>query len=101
MGGSDGKESTCNTRDLVQSLGGKDPLEEGVAIHSSSCLENSQGQRSLVGYRPRSHKEWDMTERLSIYMSYLFRANIQSTEYFLFSSILNSLQGALLGSYSG
>ena len=32
--GSDGKESACNARDLVQSLGWKDPLEEGMATHS-------------------------------------------------------------------
>ena len=30
-GGSDGEESTCSARDL----GGEDPLEEGVAAHSS------------------------------------------------------------------
>ena len=29
-----------------------------------SCLENSHGQRSLVGYSPRSHKEWGMTEAI-------------------------------------
>ena len=34
-GGSDGKESTCSARDLVQSLGWEDPLEEGMATHSS------------------------------------------------------------------
>ena len=35
----------------VGSLGGKDPLEEGMATHSSTlCLENPHGQRSLVGY---------------------------------------------------
>ena len=34
-GGSDGKESACNTGDLVQSLGWKDPLENGVATNSS------------------------------------------------------------------
>ena len=33
-GGSDGKESACNARDLVQSLGWEDPLEEGMATHS-------------------------------------------------------------------
>ena len=27
-----------------------------------SCLENPHGQRSLVGYRPLSHKESDRTE---------------------------------------
>ena len=30
-----------------------------------SCLENPHGQRSLVGYSPRGHKESDMTEWLS------------------------------------
>ena len=34
-GGSDGKEFTCNAGDLVQSLGWEDPLEEGMATHSS------------------------------------------------------------------
>ena len=34
-GGSDGKEFTCNTGDLVQSLGGEDPLEKEMATHSS------------------------------------------------------------------
>ena len=34
-GGSDSKESTCNVRDRVQSLGWEDPLEKGTAIHSS------------------------------------------------------------------
>ena len=33
--GSDGKESTCNVGDWVRSLGWEDPLEEGMAIHSS------------------------------------------------------------------
>ena len=34
-GGSDGKESTCNERDLGFSLGWNDPLEKGKATHSS------------------------------------------------------------------
>ena len=32
-----------------------------------SCLENLQGQRSLVGYSPWGHKESDTTERLSMH----------------------------------
>ena len=31
-----------------------------------SCLENPHGQRSLLGYTPRGHKESDTTERLSL-----------------------------------
>ena len=30
-----------------------------------SCLENPQGQRSLMGYSPWNHKELDTTDRLS------------------------------------
>ena len=47
----------------VQSLGGEDPLEKGMATHSSilawriPCTE-----RSLVGYSPWGHKESDKTE---------------------------------------
>ena len=31
-----------------------------------SCLENTQGQRSLAGYRPWGHKELDTTEQFSL-----------------------------------
>ena len=34
-GGSDGKESVCMQETQVQSLGWEDPLEEGMATHSS------------------------------------------------------------------
>ena len=33
--GSDGKESSCNVRDWVQSLGREDPLEKEMATPSS------------------------------------------------------------------
>ena len=33
--GPDGKESACNTGDRVQSLVPEDPLEKGMAAHSS------------------------------------------------------------------
>ena len=47
----------------VQSLGQEDPLEKGMATHCSIlALENPYGQRSLVGYSPRDHKELDRTE---------------------------------------
>ena len=56
--GSDSKESNCNAGDLglIPRLrrspgGGHDkPLQY-------SCLENFHGQRSLMGYSPRSYKE--------------------------------------------
>ena len=34
-GGSDGEESACDAGDLGSILGWEDPLEEGMAIHSS------------------------------------------------------------------
>ena len=45
----------------VQSLGQKDPMEEGMATHFN-VLTESHGQRSLVGYSPYGCKESDMTE---------------------------------------
>ena len=50
----------------VQFQGWEDPLEKGMATHSSnSCLENPHGQRSLAGYSPWGREESDTTERLT------------------------------------
>ena len=46
----------------VQSLGQEDPLEEGMATHSSILPGESHEQRSLEGYSPRGRKELDTTE---------------------------------------
>ena len=35
LGGSDNKETICNWETWVQSLGWEDPLEDGMATHSS------------------------------------------------------------------
>ena len=57
-GGSDGKESTCNARDLGSIPGLEDSPGEGHGNPLQySCLENPHGQRSLEG-----HKESDTTE---------------------------------------
>ena len=45
-------------------------LEKEMATHSS-ILGQSHGQRSLVGYSPWSHKELDMTERLTYIYIYV------------------------------
>ena len=47
-----------------------------MATHSTSCLENPHGQRSLVGYSPWGHTESDMAERLST--SHPFSSHISS-----------------------
>ena len=46
----------------VRPLGREDPLEQGMATHSSILAWRIPGQRSLVGYSPRGCKELDMTE---------------------------------------
>ena len=64
---SDGKESTCNARDLGSIPGlGRSP-GKGLAIHSNILPAQSHGQRSLAVYSPCGRKVSDMTERLSLY----------------------------------
>jgi len=49
-GGSDGKESACNVGDLGLTLNlGRSPGGGHGKPLQYSCLENSQGQRSLAG----------------------------------------------------
>ena len=56
-GGSDNKESTCNAGDLDSIPGlGKSPRGVHGNPLPDSCLENPQGQRSLVGPSPWGHK---------------------------------------------
>ena len=43
-------QETQETR--VQSRGQEDPLEEGMATHSSTLAGEFQGQSSLAGYSP-------------------------------------------------
>ena len=47
-GGSDSKESACNAETCVRSLGWEDPLEKGMATHSSIlALENPMDRGAL------------------------------------------------------
>ena len=46
----------------VRSLGQEDPLEEEVATHSVFLPGKSHEQRSLEGYSPWGHKEFETTE---------------------------------------
>ena len=65
--GLDGEESTCNAGDLglISGLGRSPGGGHGNPLQDS-CLENSHGQRSLVGYSPWGREESGMTRRLSI-----------------------------------
>ena len=58
-----GKNSTCNAGDLGSIPGlGRSPGGGHGNPFQYSCLENPHGQRSLVGYSPRGHKQSDMTK---------------------------------------
>ena len=47
----------------VRSLGWEDPLEEGIATHSSILAWRiPMEEKSLLGYSPWGHKESDVTE---------------------------------------
>ena len=62
-GGSDGKESACSAGDLGSISGlGRSPGGSRGNPRQHSCLENTHGQSSLVGYSPWGHKELDTTE---------------------------------------
>ena len=50
----------------VRSLSGEDPLEKGMATHSSILPGESHGQRSLAGYSPRGLKVSNTTEQLTL-----------------------------------
>ena len=65
-GGTSGKKSADNqeTQEMqVRFMGWERPPAGGQSNPlQCSCLENLQGQRSLVGYSPQGLKESDMTE---------------------------------------
>ena len=46
----------------VQSLSWEEPLQEGLATHSSILPGESHGQRSLAGYGLQGRTEPDTTE---------------------------------------
>ena len=56
------KSPSTNAQIQVRALGQEDPLEEGMAAHSSILAWKSHGQRILEGYSPQGCKELDMTE---------------------------------------
>ena len=55
-------ESACNAGDLGSTLGWEDPLEEGMATHSSILAWRIPWTEEPSGYSPWGHKELDPTE---------------------------------------
>ena len=56
------KNLPANAGDPGSVPGGKDPLEEGMATHSSLLAGESHRQRSPAGYSPWGHTESHMIE---------------------------------------
>ena len=79
-GDSDGKEYTCNAGDLgsVAGLGRSTGGEHGNPLEHS-CLENTQGQRSLGDYSPWGRKESDTTERVSTHTHNIYLPGTRGT----------------------
>ena len=50
----------------ARSLGQEDPMEKGMATHSSIPAGKPHEQRSLAAYSPWGLKESDMTEQLPL-----------------------------------
>ena len=69
-GGSDGKESACNSGDLGLILGsGRCPAEgNGYSLHSS-CLENSRDTGAWQAIVHGVAKSWTGLKQLSMYQS--------------------------------
>ena len=72
-GGSDSKESSCHAGDLGSIPGGEDPLEKGMATHSTilvlpgeSVWTEEPVRAAVLGAAVLGVAELDTTEQLSI-----------------------------------
>ena len=77
LGGSDGKESTCNAGDSGSIPGLGHPLEKRMAPTPVFLPGESHGQRSLVGCSPQGRKQLDTTERLTLYFCFILLGNVE------------------------
>ena len=69
----------------VQSLGWEDPLEEGMATHSSILAWTIPRTEELGGLWTIGHKKLDMTEvtQQQQYMCYTFNIMYMSSTFFI------------------
>ena len=81
--GSDSKESAYNAGDLDSIPGQEDPLEKGMATHSSILAWRILWTRSLAGYSLWVHKESDTAKQLT------HSSCIQSNDSFTFLRIIS------------
>ena len=61
-GDSDGKESACNERNPGSTQGKEDPLEKGIATHSSNLDWRIPWTEEPGGLQATGHKELDTME---------------------------------------
>ena len=54
----------------IQCLSQEDPLEKAMATHSVFLSGEFHGQRNLEGYSPWDRRELDITERLTLSLSF-------------------------------
>ena len=71
----------------VRSMGLKDPLEKGMATHSSILAWRIPRQRSLVSYSPKVLKESDTTEVKQIDKYRYFHPHSSSKNFHLLFSL--------------
>ena len=71
-GGSEGKESSCNAGDLGSIPGWEDPLENGIATHSSTLDWRIPMDRGAWWATIHGTAESGMTERLSTAHIYIY-----------------------------
>ena len=57
-GGSDGKESTCNVADLGLTLGWEDPMEKGMATHSTILAWEIPQTEEVGGRQYMESQSW-------------------------------------------
>ena len=74
MGGTSGKGPAYKGRRLketrVQSLGQEDPLEEGMATHTSILAWRIPWKEEPGGLQSMGVAELDTTERLTVFLSF-------------------------------
>ena len=61
------EKSACNAGDPGSTLGQEDPMEKGMATHSSTLAWKTHGLRNPVGYCRWGCKESDTTEQLNFF----------------------------------
>ena len=69
-GVSGGKNYPAMQKTQIRSLSQEDPLEKAMATHSVFLSGEFHGQRNLEGYSPWDRRELDITERLTLSLSF-------------------------------